>query len=135
MPAPRKPNATNILNGAWQKNPQRERPPTVEDDEPASAQPPALELISFEQAWADIIEMAPVGVLRRRDEGAIWECARLHMVIRNTTILALRSNRMPEVENNVSTAYRSWLAKIGCTPVDSNHVAAPHKGKGKGDFE
>ena len=133
MARPRLPNETNILNGAWTKNPNRERPPTIDDDEPAG-DCPALELITFDQAWAAILEMAPEGVLRRRDEGAIWECARLHMLIRNTTVLALRSGRQPDVDNATSTQYRNWLAKIGCTPVDSNHVAAPGKGKPKGDF-
>lgn len=135
MAAPRLPNATNVLSGAWAKNPDRQRPPTVEDDEPASEIAPRLELISFEQAWAAIIEMAAPGVLRRRDEGAIWECARLHMVIRNTTVLAIRHGRQPEIENSTSTQYRNWLAKIGCTPVDSHHVAAPAGAKGKGEFE
>jgi hypothetical protein len=135
MAAPRLPNATNVLNGGWQKNPNRARPPTVEDDEPASETAPALELISFDQAWAAIIEMAAPGVLRRRDEGCIFECARLHMKIRNQTVLDIRAGRQSRVENSDSTQYRNWLAKIGCTPVDSHHVAAPGGGKGKGEFD
>lgn len=135
MAAVRKPNSALILSGAWKQNPQRARPPCIEDHEEASPVPPPMELISFEQAWAAIIEMAPPGVLRRRDEGAIWECARLHMVIRNQTIIDIRNKRLPIIDNAIVTAYRNWLAKIGCTPVDSSHVAAPRKDKGAGEFE
>jgi len=135
MAPPRLPNNVLQLNGAWDKNPDRARPPTVEDEEEASPTAPAMELITFDQAWAAIIEMAPPGVLRRRDEGAIFECARHYMLIRNQTTEALRRGRMPEIEPSLSTSFRNWLAKLGCTPVDSNHVAAPRSSRPKGDFE
>lgn len=135
MAAKRLPNEANVLSGNWKHNPDRIRPPIVEDDEPASECAPPLEFITFDQAWAAIIEMAAPGVLRRRDEGCIFECARLHMVIRNETTRLIRLGRAPEIDNAISTQYRNWLAKIGCTPVDSHHVAAPNKGKANGEFD
>jgi hypothetical protein len=137
MPALRNPNAANVLSGNWGTNPGRVRPDTVEDDETIGELAPALELITFAQAWAKIIEMVPLGILKRRDEAAVFETARLWMVINNQTVNAIRSGREPVIENNISTNFRAWLTKLGATPVDSNHVSANPNGKKpkSGDFD
>jgi hypothetical protein len=134
MSAPRLPNTTNVLNGGWKHDPQRRRPDTAEDHEPACDRPPEMRLITFEEAWSEILEMAPDGTLKRRDEGAIFECARHWMLIRNMVTNAILRNRQPEIDPKLSTSFRSWMAKIGLSPVDSHHVAAPVVQKG-GDFD
>lgn len=124
------------LAGRDKKDPQRyrdrEAPP--ESDRPVGGAP-ELRPITFEEAWAEILDMCPDGVLTRRDRGMVFEAARLHMQIRNATMLQLMEGKVGAViDTKISKLYQSYLARLGCSPTDCNHVHRQKKPE-KGEFD
>lgn len=117
------------LTGRDKKDPGRytDRAPPPEMDDPIG-EAPETRLLTFAEAWAAIVDMCPEGTLRRRDRGMVMEAARLHMEIHNlTTLQLLDGKQWALIDPKISKLYQSYLAKLGCSPTDCNHVHVPKK--------
>lgn len=112
-----------------------ERTPPPETEAPIG-DAPDMRLLTFEEAWAAIVDMCPEGVLRRRDRGMVMEAARLHQEIHNKVILQLMDGQhWTVVDPKTSKLYQSYLAKLGCSPTDCNHVHVAKKKPAKNAFD
>lgn len=101
-----------------------------------SEAPPAALTITFEEAWAMIINAAPDGVLRESDEFIVMEAARLLMIHRNSMTLARwEGNPLPPFDNVAHKAFMAVLSKLGMTPSDISHVAPAPKPAERNDFD
>lgn len=100
-----------------------DRTPPPVDDAPIGLEP-EMRLISFAEAWAAVLDICPTGVLRKRDRLIVQETARLYREIHNAQVLAdLGGEMYTQVPAAISKLYQSYLAKLGCSPVDANHVS------------
>lgn len=136
MPAHKTPLTLAALNGRTQHDAGRyeDRTPPPEQDDPIGAAP-ELRMLTFEEAWAAIIDMCPEGVLRKRDRGMVGEAARLHMEIHNLRTLQLMDGKhWALIDPKISKLYQSYLARLGCSPTDCNHVHVAKKPAKKNDF-
>lgn len=114
MGRPRTP--TNILDarGAFDKNPQRKR------TDPATSGPigdaPA-HLNEMEAAiWAEVLEIAPQGVLTCADRFAVEEMCRLVAEVR------VGGNEMTSANRSL---LRTYLGQFGMTPADRAKINVP----------
>lgn len=129
MPAHRKDINMLTLVGSVAHDAQRftDRVPDAPSDE-LRAECPRERLLTFEEAWADIIELAPVGVLRKRDTILVQEAARLHMLTNNLLVLSrLENGSLPFLDNSTHKQLMAVLSKLGLSPTDARNVAAPAK--------
>lgn len=90
--------------------------------------PPKQNIITFEEAWAEILDMCPEGVLRHSDSLIVEQAARVHQLLRNTAALAaLEGNPLPPIEVKYVKQLESLLARLGATPSDRSKVVTPAK--------
>lgn len=115
------------LRGAFDKNPQRRREEPKVDSEPG--QPPE----HFDDArcatWAEIVDMAPEGVLTKADRIAVEMLADL--------MVRYRASMKPDGEKFTSADRRdlmALLARFGMTAADRSRVAAPKEKEETGDL-
>lgn len=137
MPNHRTPHNVLDLTGRLDHDKKRfkDRVPTPATNVLSEA-PPAALTITFEQAWAMIIQAAPEGVLRESDEFVVMEAARLLMIQRNSMTMARwEGNPLPPFDNVVHKAFIAVLSKLGMTPSDITHVAPPTKKPEANDFD
>ena len=146
MPAHRTPASVLDLTGRLKHDAKRYRDRQQPAEVKGSAKPelaplgdvPEMRLITFAEAWAEIVAMIPEGVLRKRDRAMVQEAARLHQYVRNRIVMAdLHGNPLHDtIDNATSRLYQSYLAKLGASPVDANHVdVAPGTGKKESEFD
>lgn len=137
MPAHRKPidMLTIVGSVAHDKKRFEDRVPDAPSDE-LGAECPRERLLTFEEAWADIIELAPPGVLRKRDTILVQEAARLHMLTNNILVLnRLENGSLPFLDNSIHKQLLAVLSKLGLSPTDARNVAAPTKKAAADDFD
>ena len=137
MPAHRKDINMLTLVGSVAHDSQRfkERVPEAASDA-LDAEPPRERLLTFEEAWAQIIDMAPEGVLRKRDTILVQEAARLHMLTNNRIVLGrLDGESFIGMDNSTHKQLLSVLAKLGMSPTDARNVNAPKQKPGADDFD
>lgn len=107
----------------------------VTDDRPIGG-PPAQRLITFDEAWAEIIDMCPEGVLRHSDRLFVEQAARLHMLLRNAAALdALEYRAIPRLEVKYVKQFESLMARLGASPADRGKVTAPKPKAPTSDFD
>lgn len=145
MPAHRTPASVLDLTGRLKHDAKRYRDRQQPAEVPGSPKPelaplgdvPVMRMLTFAEAWAEIVSMLPDGVLRKRDRGVVMETARLHQYIRNRIVLSdLHGNPLGDtVDNATSRLYQSYLAKLGASPVDANHVDVAPAGKKNSEFD
>lgn len=145
MPAHRTPASILDLTGRLKHDGKRYRDRQQPPIEKGSPKPelaplgdvPEMRMLTFAESWAEIVSMLPEGVLRKRDRAIVMETARLHMQIRNRIVLAdLHGNPLTDsVDNAMSRLYQSYLAKLGASPVDANHVEVAPTRKPNSEFD
>lgn len=115
----RKPKAEHELNGTFEKHPEREaqyanepKPKGPIGDPPArflkeNSPSAAREL----EAWNELMEMAPPGVLTSSDR---WVCERMACLMAKSRYTTLKASE--------ETALKDYLGRIACTPADRSKV-------------
>ena len=121
MARPPKPTAHLRLAGAFEKDPQRDRP-----DEPQCDEPPQLHAELSEngrKAWDFLVATAVDGVLTRMD----------------SSYLTLVSEALGEIwygseKPTVDALYKAgnMLGRLGMTPSDRSKIVVPRKEKDQG---
>ncbi len=115
------------LRGAFDKNPQRRREePKVDSD---LGPPPDHFDDTRKAAWAELVNMAPEGVLTKADRIAIEMLADL--------LVRYRASMKPEGDKFTSADRRdlmALLARFGMTAADRSRVAAPTDKPETGDL-
>ena len=114
----RTPSNVLELRGAFDKNPQRRREEPEVD--PEIGQPPEHFDEARCAAWAELIDMAPEGVLTKADRIAVEMLADL--------MVRYRASMRPDGEKFTSADRRdlmALLARFGMTAADRSRVAAP----------
>lgn len=137
MPNHRTPYNVLDLTGRLKHDAKRyeDRTPPPEQDELLSIEAPELRYITFAEAWAIVVGMCPDGVLRLRDRIIVQETARLYMEINNTQVMAeIQGHPFALIPPAKSKLLQSYLAKLGASPTDANHVSVPKKPDKKNDF-
>lgn len=119
MGAPRKATNLLLLNGAFDKNPQRARENEPESKAPFPKKPPALyRLTKHEQScWSHIVDIVPVGVLKESDLPTVLQAIKLLSKLIKNTIMATEMARL-SIE----------LGKLGLSPSDRAKLTV-EKGK------
>ncbi len=115
------------LRGAFEKNPQRRREEPNVDRELGAA--PGHFDDSRCAAWAEIVELAPEGVLTKADRIAIEMLADL--------LVRYRASMTPGGDKFTSADRRDLmaiLARFGMTAADRSRVAAPKYKEDTGDL-
>lgn len=139
MPAHKKPTNVLELTGRLKHDGKRHQDRTGEDltGEAISrgiGDAPAERFITFQEAWDDIVSMAPDGVLCHRDRAVVEQAARLHQQLRNHAVLVEMEGRLFVTSHTPTVkVYMALLAKLGMSPVDSLNVQAPAKPPQAGD--
>lgn len=114
------------LRGAFDKNPQRRREePKVDSD---LGQPPEHFDDARKAAWAEVVDMAPEGVLTKADRLAVEMLADLMVRYRAS---------MQGGDKFTSADRRDMLAvlaRFGMTAADRSRVAAPKEKEETGDL-
>jgi hypothetical protein len=115
MARPRKPTAELELNGAFDKNPNRRRkdPQTTG---PVGDPPPSMD-VKYHATWYELVDQAPVDVLRSRDRTVLEIAVRVLYAIRHTD----------KVEAALISQLNKCLSSMGMTPSDASKVHAPHE--------
>jgi hypothetical protein len=121
MARPRTPTNVLKMNGAFDKNPQRER----EDPDTSKLKscPPSLSE-SQREVWKEIVKAAPKNVLTEADRFGLEICSVL-----------LNQFRLDPVEFPAAKLVRleALLGKFGMTPADRAKVAGPAQKKPQGN--
>lgn len=138
MPAIKKTADILQLNGGAKHDPGRYAAridSAVSDDRPIGA-PPKQTLITFDEAWAEIIDMCPEGVLRHSDRLFVEQAARLHMLLRNCAALdEIEGRALPRMEVKYVKQFESLMARLGASPADRGKVSAPKPKVPTSDFD
>lgn len=139
MPAHRKPAHLVLLNGTAAHDPKKYNARVageVTDDRLLTARAPRRQLVSFEQAWAEIIDMCPPGMLRQSDSMLVERAAVVHQHLRNATLLnEMEGHVLPEINVRLEKLFEGMLSKLGASPVDRARVVAPKPKPAAGDFD
>jgi phage terminase small subunit len=115
------------LNGAFKKNPQRRREEPSVDSE--LGPPPDHFDDARRAAWAEVVGMAPEGVLTRSDRIAIEMLSDL--------LVRYRASMAPAGDKFTSADRRDLLAilaRFGMTAADRSRVSAPTEKEETGDM-
>lgn len=115
------------LRGAFDKNPQRRRQEPQVDAE--LGPPPDHFDDARRAAWAEVVDMAPEGVLTKADRIAIEMLADL--------MVRYRASMTPDGDKFTSADRRdlmALLARFGMTAADRSRVAAPKEKEETGDL-
>lgn len=138
MPAVKKTADILQLNGSAAHNRGRyaDRVDGAVTDERPIGGPPSQNLITFDEAWAEIIDMCPEGVLRHSDRLFVEQAARLHMFLRNVAAMdALEYRSIPRMEVKYVKQFESLMARLGASPADRGKVTAPPRKAPTSDFD
>ena len=107
----------------------------VQDDSPLGDAPKQT-LITFDEAWAEIVDMCPPGVLRKSDRLFVEQAARLHMLLRNCAAIdEIEGRALPRMEVKYVKQFESLMARLGASPADRGKVTASPPKEGPGDFD
>ena len=107
MPAPRKPSNILELKGAFKKDPSRRRKALKVPDSPFGPVPDHFDEHQ-RRAWAEFLEIAPPGVLKRSDRNALELAASLTAEFRQAPY-AFTGAKIAQL--------RALLATFGMTPA------------------
>ena len=125
---PRKPSNVLEMSGAFRKNPQRRK---EREGEPQPAQPigppPDWMPDNVQEAWRDIVRLAPGGVLGDCDRIYVEVASELLALKRQLGVMAMEPAKLNRLE--------TMLGKLGMNPADRSKVKAPGAGKPNSPFE
>lgn len=113
MARPRKPTAALELSGAFRRNPNRRRK-DPETRGPIGDPPPSMDP-KFHATWYELIDQAPVNVLRSADRAILEIAVRTLYAIRNSV----------KLEAALVSQLTKCLSSMGMTPSDRSKVHAP----------
>jgi hypothetical protein len=113
MARPRKPSAELERNGAFAKNPKRRRV-DPQTRGPIGDPPPSMPE-RLHALWYELIEHAPIDVLRSRD--------RLIVELAVRVLAAIRAEESPDPA--LVSQLKGCLSAMGMTPADASKVHAP----------
>lgn len=126
MARPRTPTNVLELRGSFKNHPDRKRPdepqPTGEIGDP----PKSLKRKPLKDAWWEILETAPPGVLTNADRQHVEMICHLLVEFRKNPV------EFPAVK---LTRLEAMLGKIGMNPSDRSKVSGLGKGKDKNPFD
>ncbi len=125
MPKPRTPTAILELRGAFKKDPQRRR-----NNEPAGAgdigEPPHTLTQEECDAWAEVSDITPVGVLTGSD--------RIHMEIVSQLLAWQREVGIRDFPAQAARRLDTALGKLGMNPSDRTRLEVPAKAQSDSPF-
>lgn len=101
---------------------------------------PEENLLTFDEAWAIVVDLCPKGVLRRRDRAMVQLAASLLEQTQNYRVLCRLEDKGWAFENpgymKAAGQLSSVLSKLGLSPVDASKVrgeSAPEKPRNEFD--
>lgn len=107
----------------------------IDDDEPIG-DVMRRTMITFEEAWAEIIGMCPAGVLRRSDRLFVEQAANLHQKLRNMAVLAdLEGRPWANLQTKDVKQFESLMSRLGASPADRGKVIAAKPRAKTSDFD
>ena len=138
MPPPRK--SADILqlgtSAAHNRGRYQERIDGAVNDERPIGEAPSQHFITFEEAWAEVVDMCPDGVPRTSDRLFIEQAARLHMMLRNVAAMdALEFRSIPRIEVKYVKQFESQLVRLGASPADRGKVTVTKPKATNNDFD